>query len=68
LDFKPIAKNNCRNILRPVPPSGCPEFALQRALPEDKLKRLSDFPITIPGAYMQVIHRRRAPSIVVCSD
>jgi hypothetical protein len=31
------------------------------------LKRLSDFNDD-PGAYMQVIYRQRAPSIVVCSD
>ena len=32
-----FARSHFRNFLRLVPPSGCPEFALQRALPEDKV-------------------------------
>jgi hypothetical protein len=33
--------------------------------PEFKLKRLSDFSITIPSIYMQAAHRQMAPYIVV---
>jgi hypothetical protein len=36
--FRPFAKSSCQNVLRLVPPSDGPEFTIDRALHEDKLK------------------------------
>ena len=38
----PFAQNHFRKLLRLLPPNDGPEFAIYRALPEDKLQRLSE--------------------------